>query len=631
MNKLIYLLLLCVCVVTVNAQMKVGNNPATINANAVLEIESANKGLLIPRMALTSTSSPAPLTAHVAGMLIYNTATGGLNSLLSPGFYYNDGSQWVKVSNQTDPVVVFSVNTNPNTGGTTFQPNVPADPTALYTSNIDGSVWKYSVTYSSYITYSPPSSTAWYLAGGTTDALSNKAASIYRTGSMGIGAKTSADPSAILDVNSTSQGFLPPVMTLAQRSAIATPATGLIVYCKDCNNGGPCLSVNNGTAATPSWDCTSVISASVNTDCGNSTVNGVYVTGIANTASNTVSFKVINNSFSSIGPIDFSTGVTLSGTGAAGLTVGTGTPSGGSGTITGYTIASGGTATLTYLLTGTPTTVGNFTALFSKLGLSCSKTGTVNPTAPVVNCSGQTITGLTPFSYTFNGTTYTAGTISIPYTISSNTAYPAETITSNGLTVSRSAGTFTAPSGVVTYTVSGTYTGTSYLPCTFSANIGGAACTLIVGTSRDFKTGTYNSPNGTYGSCPAVTASVLTDNNYTTGWGSKTTTAGQILQIDLGGTYYIDRIKFGGGLESTCWGGDWTAFDNNAGLLFEYWNGTTWVTLTTTPAAINSSSMTNTSTSIFTLSSIISTSKIRVRSTLVGWCGAGEFYPMCFY
>jgi hypothetical protein len=42
--------------------------------------------------------------------------------------------------------------------------------------------------------------------------------------------KTLAVPSAKLQVQSTTQGFLPPRMTTAQKTAIATPATGLVVY-----------------------------------------------------------------------------------------------------------------------------------------------------------------------------------------------------------------------------------------------------------------------------------------------------------------------------------------------------------------------------------------------------------------
>jgi hypothetical protein len=50
------------------------------------------------------------------------------------------------------------------------------------------------------------------------------------SGSVGIGANTSINASAILDVTSTTQGFLPPRMTTAQRDLIATPAAGLVIY-----------------------------------------------------------------------------------------------------------------------------------------------------------------------------------------------------------------------------------------------------------------------------------------------------------------------------------------------------------------------------------------------------------------
>jgi hypothetical protein len=53
--------------------------------------------------------------------------------------------------------------------------------------------------------------------------------------------------SARLAVNSTTQGFLPPRMTNAQRLAIASPAIGLMVYCTDATEG---LYINKSTGWT---------------------------------------------------------------------------------------------------------------------------------------------------------------------------------------------------------------------------------------------------------------------------------------------------------------------------------------------------------------------------------------------
>ena len=55
---------------------------------------------------------------------------------------------------------------------------------------------------------------------------------ITTSGNMGLGTPT-PENSAILDVSSTTQGFLPPRMTAAQRDAISSPALGLTVYATD--------------------------------------------------------------------------------------------------------------------------------------------------------------------------------------------------------------------------------------------------------------------------------------------------------------------------------------------------------------------------------------------------------------
>jgi hypothetical protein len=67
------------------------------------------------------------------------------------------------------------------------------------------------------------------------------------------GTGNSPDPSAMLDVQSTSSGFLPPRMTSAQRDGIASPASGLIIYNTDTN----CLNMWDGSTWREScFDCT---------------------------------------------------------------------------------------------------------------------------------------------------------------------------------------------------------------------------------------------------------------------------------------------------------------------------------------------------------------------------------------
>jgi len=63
---------------------------------------------------------------------------------------------------------------------------------------------------------------------------------------VGVGT-TTPDASAQLDVTSTSKGFLPPRLTMAQMNSIPTPANGLIVYCSDC------APLGLYTYISPSW------------------------------------------------------------------------------------------------------------------------------------------------------------------------------------------------------------------------------------------------------------------------------------------------------------------------------------------------------------------------------------------
>ena len=75
----------------------VGIGISTPNTNASLELGATNKGLLINRIALTAANNPSPMAAHVAGMLVYNTATAGASpDNVSPGIYFNDGSRWIR-------------------------------------------------------------------------------------------------------------------------------------------------------------------------------------------------------------------------------------------------------------------------------------------------------------------------------------------------------------------------------------------------------------------------------------------------------------------------------------------------------------------------------------------------------
>ena len=70
------------------------------------------------------------------------------------------------------------------------------------------------------------------IGNGTDDNARSNALIVQKNGKMSIGPAAPA-PSSILDIQSTTAGFLPPRMTLAQRDAIATPAEGLMISCTE--------------------------------------------------------------------------------------------------------------------------------------------------------------------------------------------------------------------------------------------------------------------------------------------------------------------------------------------------------------------------------------------------------------
>lgn len=92
------LALLIVSVASVNSQVTIGSTDDP-NPSAVLDLKTTNQGLLLPRVALVSITSYAPLQSHVAGMTVYNTAISGSGTTaVTPGIYSNDGSKWIRMA-----------------------------------------------------------------------------------------------------------------------------------------------------------------------------------------------------------------------------------------------------------------------------------------------------------------------------------------------------------------------------------------------------------------------------------------------------------------------------------------------------------------------------------------------------
>jgi len=95
--KKLFLLAGILALMTLNslkAQVTIGTDRVP-NPDAVLELVTPgnNKGFLPPVVALETPHNPSPLSAHVSGMVVYNTTV--LQDSLQHGLYVDDGTQWV--------------------------------------------------------------------------------------------------------------------------------------------------------------------------------------------------------------------------------------------------------------------------------------------------------------------------------------------------------------------------------------------------------------------------------------------------------------------------------------------------------------------------------------------------------
>ena len=227
------LLILICCLSTYSwSQEGIGtNNP---NPSTALDIDVVDKGLLIPRLGLTAANSFAPVTGTAStahnGMIVYNTNTtiSATNSLTGVGFYVWQGGatgEWLRLT-------------------TTQDADSQTDATRIIDADSDTQI---------QLEEGPDDDTIRF------DTAETERAVITATGNVGIGT-ASPVASAIVEMESTTQGLLPPRMTEFQMHAIATPAVALMVYCLDCDEGSGLyvydgsyfINIVSGVASVPS-------------------------------------------------------------------------------------------------------------------------------------------------------------------------------------------------------------------------------------------------------------------------------------------------------------------------------------------------------------------------------------------
>ena len=164
-----------------------------------------------------------------------------------------------------------------------------------------------------------------------------------------IGGET-GDSSAILELQSTDKGLLIPRMTSSQRSAIASPAPGLMIFNTTLN----CLEINLGSSGSPDWLCMLGGGKITSLDCNNANSTGSLFNGVeASGVSSSIPYTGGNGGYHP--------SQSASSTGVTGLTA----------TLIAGAFAEGNDS-LTYTITGTPSAAGTASFELNIGGQSCT-------------------------------------------------------------------------------------------------------------------------------------------------------------------------------------------------------------------------------------------------------------------
>ncbi len=98
MKKIIFFFVITSATNAIAQNIGINETGTAPDGSAILDVKSNDKGLLIPRIALSATNVSTPVSAPATSLMVYNTATAGSGTVaVTPGFYYWDGTKWERI------------------------------------------------------------------------------------------------------------------------------------------------------------------------------------------------------------------------------------------------------------------------------------------------------------------------------------------------------------------------------------------------------------------------------------------------------------------------------------------------------------------------------------------------------
>ncbi len=358
----------------------IGSNNSP-NASTLLDLTSTSKGMLVPRMTKVQRDS---IVSPASGMMVYCTNCLDTTGCISVYSGTSSPAGWnCLVTTNNAPIV---------TAGCTlgFQGTI--------TKGFAVSSASYQVTLvnNTFTTATVPLANSNLVMSGANAGLS------------------------VSSVSTTLGG------TAVTSVTLASGANQTIFYnlSGTPTSGGNLNGVwTNGSLACNNLKTVGRLSSVLSTSCATTaSVNGIYVSNIAFTASNTFTIAVTNTTSSSLTniPAPAVGNLVLTKTATGTISVASVSPS------AAFTLAAGATQIITYTLSGTPTSTGTLTATWTYDDLTCVKIKNItlgdavfasSPTAFVFSVNDVTSTP----NINVQGKLDTATTIQMPYSSGSGT------------------------------------------------------------------------------------------------------------------------------------------------------------------------------------------------------------------